>query len=102
MYYSWVLKLILTTVGAAVASATVVQTSNGTVQGGYCPGNESVYFFSIPFADPPVGELRYRAPQPFSGSYNGTLYRTTPSPICYQFGTGTVLLQPQSEDWYAS
>ncbi|KAF2233465.1 carboxylesterase type b [Viridothelium virens] len=83
---------------ATAASATIVKTSNGTVQGGRCSSSESDYFLSIPFADPPVGELRYQAPQAFSGSYNGILNGTKQAPSCYQFGTSDILSGPQSED----
>lgn len=36
----------------------------GTFVGGYNATYDISYFKSIPFAAPPVGELRYRAPQP--------------------------------------
>ena len=43
---------------------TIVETSNGKVQGGI-GGDTAVYHFKgIPFAAPPVGELRWKAPQP--------------------------------------
>ncbi|KAL9085456.1 MAG: hypothetical protein Q9165_007606 [Trypethelium subeluteriae] len=83
---------------ATAASATSVKTSNGTVKGGRCSSSESDYFLSIPFADPPIGELRYQAPQAFSGSYNGILDGTKQAPSCYQFGTNDILSGPQSED----
>jgi para-nitrobenzyl esterase len=44
------------------AQATVVKTENGLVSG-FKSGNISIYK-SIPFAAPPVGDLRWRAPQP--------------------------------------
>ena len=88
-------------ISAAVASATTVHISNGTIQGGQCASTTSNYFLSIPFADPPVGSLRYEAPRPFSGSYNGTLNATKLAPSCYQFGTDADTSAPQSEDWWA-
>lgn len=99
MSHSWlpILAVLIT-----ATSAAVVKTSNGTVQGGRCTNTGSNYFLSIPFADPPVGELRYQTPQPLSRSYNGTLDGTKQAPSCYQFGTTSTLSGPQSEDWYGS
>jgi len=60
----------LATVGdaafSAASSATsdaslVVQTENGAVQGGVALGVEN--FLDIPYAAPPVGELRWSPPQ---------------------------------------
>ncbi|MFT4224935.1 carboxylesterase family protein, partial [Micropruina sp.] len=40
----------------------LVRTTAGAVRGVQRPG--SVAFLGIPFAEPPVGELRFAAPQP--------------------------------------
>jgi|HubBroStandDraft_1064217.scaffolds.fasta_scaffold02057_6 para-nitrobenzyl esterase len=43
----------------------VVRTANGLVRGRRDPGNKDVAAFrGIPFAQPPVGELRFAAPRP--------------------------------------
>ncbi|MCJ1396354.1 hypothetical protein MMC18_009244 [Xylographa bjoerkii] len=86
MHANSVLFTILATIAASATAGTTVQTLNGTIQCGSSLSSESNYFFSIPFADPPVGALRYEAPQPFTGSYNGTLNGTKQAPNCYQFG----------------
>lgn len=41
-----------------------VKTENGTIEGNYDPNTGMQYFFGVPFAKPPVGELRWKAPQP--------------------------------------
>ena len=54
-----------------------VKTENGIVEG-LPAGNQSVSIFKgIPFAKPPVGDLRWKAPQP-AEDWDGVL-------LCHQF-----------------
>lgn len=81
-----------------------VKTDAGVVTGGICSNNPSAaYFKSIPFAQPPVGNLRFAPPVAFNGSYsNGKLNATAAAPACIQFGGaggGVVEAPPYSEDW---
>ena len=95
------LSIVLCAAFALIGTkAILISTSNGTVQGDKCSTTDSNYFLAIPFADPPVGELRFQGPQPYSGSYNGTLDGTQPAPFCYQFGNSGIEEGAQSEDWY--
>ncbi|RXW22492.1 hypothetical protein EST38_g3355 [Candolleomyces aberdarensis] len=57
----------------SVAGGTFVGTTSGSVQ----------KFLGIPFAAPPVGNLRFRLPQPIS-TYNGTIDATKYGPSCPQ------------------
>lgn len=41
-----------------------VQTSNGIIEGHYNTHNGIQYYLGVPFAQPPVGPLRWKAPQP--------------------------------------
>ncbi|HVU12006.1 MAG TPA: carboxylesterase family protein, partial [Phototrophicaceae bacterium] len=55
--------LMLTVTGVSGQSdPTIVQTQSGAVQGALANG--VIAFKGIPFAAPPVGDLRWRAPQP--------------------------------------
>ena len=45
-------------------SLNVVQTYKGRVEGSEIPGTGITVFKGIPFAAPPVGDLRWKAPQP--------------------------------------
>ena len=59
---------------AGSAAAPLVHTSNGYVQG--TTDNGVDVFHSIPFAAPPTGDRRFRAPAPVS-SWSGTKVRAS-------------------------
>ncbi|KAF7539909.1 hypothetical protein G7054_g1775 [Neopestalotiopsis clavispora] len=83
---------------AAIGAAQKVNIANGTIQGGKCNRTDSYYFSSIPYALPPVGDLRLKAPQPHAGAYNGTLDATASPASCIQFSTEFAESNTQSED----
>ncbi|KAI1642582.1 alpha/beta-hydrolase [Daldinia loculata] len=61
-----------------------VKTSSGIVHGGQCSSTDVNYFYSIPYAKPPLGELRFAPPEPYNNS-RGVINATTPAPACIQF-----------------
>lgn len=69
--------------GAAMAQnpAPVVQTVAGAVRG--APRNGTIEFRGIPYAAPPVGELRWAAPRP-AAAWPGVLDATNFGPACPQ------------------
>jgi hypothetical protein len=80
------LALMLTSVAAQ--SQPTVTLKPGTVNGAKCPTTNVNSFFSIPYAKPPTGDLRFAAPVEFSGSYSGgSLDATSKAPACIQFGS---------------
>ncbi|MBB6253003.1 carboxylesterase/lipase family protein [Nitrospirillum iridis] len=84
---SWVVALALLLGGpsAARAAGPVVHTTTGAVQG-QDTGQGGALFQGIPFAQPPVGPLRWRPPQPIT--WPGIREATHPSPPCLQRGYG--------------
>ncbi len=66
---------------AAADDAPVVETSNGPVVGVVDDGIE--VFRGIPYAAPPVGDLRYEAPQPVA-NWTQPLDATQFGPACMQ------------------
>ena len=65
--------LVILLAGGAVAQ-TRLQTTGGMIEGTYHDGTGVREFKGIPYAEPPVGEWRWRAPRPVS-RWNGV--RTT-------------------------
>jgi triacylglycerol lipase len=63
------------TPSVTIANGTVVGGTDGTVE----------FFKGIPFAQPPVGDLRFRPPQPFNSNF-GQLDATKTPPVCLQSG----------------
>lgn len=96
------MKLILAAILPALALASPSVTIDaGTLQGGQCEDTQNAVFYkAIPFAEPPIGELRFEPPKAYNKQYpNGKLDATTAPASCIQFGaefdaTGTIL-----EDW---
>ncbi len=73
-------------VHAADAQAEVVQTDAGAVRG--VAGAQGRVFLGVPFAAPPVGALRFRAPQA-APAWKGVRDATQAGPAClprYRFG----------------
>ncbi|KAI1769885.1 alpha/beta-hydrolase [Hypoxylon cercidicola] len=83
---------------AVSVESKVVQTQSGAFQGGTCRTTDVNYFFSIPFAQPPVGELRLAPPEPYQNSSCNVIDATVPSPACIQFTTLFAEKGTQSED----
>ncbi|KAF7348663.1 Carboxylic ester hydrolase [Mycena venus] len=72
----------------AIAAQPSVTIKNGTVHGVDLPQFNQTLFLGIPYAQPPIGNLRLRPPQSINASF-GTLDATAYGPHCWsQFTTG--------------
>ena len=73
--------LFLFLVGCARDSSDIVETSYGSIQGYEEDG--VFYFLGIPFAEPPIGDLRWKAPQALE-KWDGILETTSFGAACMQ------------------
>lgn len=71
-----------------------VKTQNGTISGAVCADPEVLVFKGIPYAAPPVGDLRWKEPQP-AANWDGV--RT-----CDIFGPNAMQNKPVSRPPYVS
>jgi carboxylesterase type B len=103
MRTSLVSSAIMQGLGAsAIAPSTPsVTISAGTLQGGLCnTTSNAAYFKSIPYAQPPTGDMRFAPPEPLTQKYSeGVRQATAAAPACIQFGDEFVEEGPTSEDW---
>ncbi|KAG5877338.1 hypothetical protein JTB14_030709 [Gonioctena quinquepunctata] len=84
------------------AADILVTTHNGIIRGRQEYSNRGISFYAfqqIPFAKPPVGELRFREPQP-AEKWEGILDATVNTKACYQMNNtyNTNISAMESED----
>jgi len=83
--------LIFCVITGSVQPAVVegeIKTQNGIIKGTRCkesPEAPVIAFLGIPYAAPPVGNLRFRRPKPYEGPYPSGIYNATDyGPMCAQ------------------
>ncbi len=76
-----------------------VKTENGWVRGLPAADPRITAFKGIPFAAPPVGELRWRAPQP-AKDWDGVLNAYTFGPIAMQWTPGLNPADFYAKEWH--
>src|ERR1700712_1805349 len=65
----------------------VVNVSGGKIRGSLLPDNHGAVFKGIPFAQPPVGNLRWREPQPVT-AWSGVREAVKSGPPAAQASSG--------------
>ena len=78
-------------------AATAYGKVSGTELGGRYAG--ITLFKGIPYAAPPVGELRWRAPREVQG-WDGVRECTSYAPVCVQPTGGDLNAEPWATDFY--
>jgi len=81
------------------AAGPVIAVTGGSVQGRLLSGGPAAVFRGLPFAQPPVGPLRWRAPQPVP-PWTGLRDAGTPGPPALQasFGWNAAFAAASRED----
>ncbi|KAI6819547.1 carboxylesterase [Hortaea werneckii] len=75
---------LFTVIGAASTPPTVT-VKNGTLQGRHNEQWDQDFFLGIPYAQPPLGDLRFRWPQSIEEKWNGTRDAMEYGYSCYQY-----------------
>ncbi|POS72259.1 hypothetical protein DHEL01_v209348 [Diaporthe helianthi] len=83
-------------VGGATNTPTA-QVKNGTYIGRYSADYDQDFFLGIPYAQPPVGDLRFRQAQPLNDTWEGVREALDYSPLCVGYGLDQTFYN-QSED----
>lgn len=91
------LALVLPGTRRADSGPPTVTVKNGTISGVHSSTYNQDFFLGVPYAQPPVGELRFRIPQSLNSSYSSTLEATQYAPECVGYG-GDQIGYPVSED----
>ncbi|KAK4539832.1 hypothetical protein LTR36_010293 [Oleoguttula mirabilis] len=72
---------------ALAATSPIATVKNGTLQGHYSSEWDQDFFLGIPYAQPPVGQLRFKWPQSLNTTYDGVRDATQYGYSCYQYGS---------------
>ncbi len=80
---AFILAVMLVTVVGVTTAKDLVQTANGTVEGQGAQPSGVRIFRGIPFAQPPIGDLRWREPQPVK-NWKGVRQAKDFGPRCMQ------------------
>ncbi|KAI3540181.1 carboxylesterase [Colletotrichum filicis] len=79
-----------------VSAGPTVNVLNGSYEGLSLPGCQQDVFLGVPYAQPPTGNLRFKAPQSIDSTWNGTRPATEYGDICMQYTAPPSY--PMSED----
>jgi hypothetical protein len=86
---------------AGARALSTVHTRQGNISGIQCPGSATMQFLGIPFAQPPIGDLRFASPVAYNATYpSGHLNASTFGSSCPQFAPAFSSMTPPSEDWF--
>ncbi|GFY39338.1 acetylcholinesterase-1 [Trichonephila inaurata madagascariensis] len=85
--------------GITVLADRIIETTNGLIQGVKVASGdlEVEAFLSIPYAEPPVGDMRFQKPVPKT-SWAGVYDATKLPPSCFQNATGNFYWEPNVEN----
>ena len=68
-------------------SSPIVEIKNGTIEGIHSSQYNQDYFLGIPYAQPPIGDLRFRNPQPIKSPLPAQFSAKQYSAACIGYGS---------------
>lgn len=77
---------------AACTAAPTAKTRNGTYKGVHSPEYHQDFFLGVPFAQPPIGDLRFRSPRSLNESWDGAREAVEYSSACVGYGVGLLVV----------
>ncbi len=91
---------------ATFGQSVTVKTENGQIEGAHNKTGDIRIFKGVPFAAPPVGDLRWKAPQPVANwtdikkcqAFGPSPMQSKPAPFMYWSSEFLIPEQPISED----
>ncbi|KAG6956774.1 hypothetical protein JG688_00011278, partial [Phytophthora aleatoria] len=86
LVYTLAIGSLLTPLSAASDPLTVT-VKNGSYYGVYQENYDQDLFLGMPYAQPPVGDLRFRNPEPLNSTWTEAKNATEYSPECYGYGS---------------
>lgn len=76
----------------------VAVTLNGTFEGVHSSAYNQDYFLGVPYAQPPLGQLRFRNPQSLNSSFSEVKLAAEYYPECVGYGPDDQIGYPRAED----
>lgn len=67
-------------------SSPVARVKNGTISGVHSPSYNQDFFLGVPFAQPPIGDLRFRQAQSLNTTWKGTRNAKEYATHCVGYG----------------
>lgn len=80
-------------------STPTATVQNGTISGLHSGTHLQDFFLGIPYAQPPIHDLRFRNPQSLNVTFDRTFEAIEYSPSCVGYGVRTRLLQRSDAVW---
>lgn len=71
--------------GRAASSSPTVELQNGAYYGVHNAAYDQDFFLGMPYAQPPLGDLRFRHPQPINTTWDEPRNATTYQTPCYNY-----------------
>ncbi|KAM5350400.1 hypothetical protein ACJ41O_006905 [Fusarium nematophilum] len=86
LFLSLVLHALAVPFNIAHSKRPAVTVKNGTYQGTHSAEYDQDFFLGVPYAQPPVGDLRFRNPRSFNKHWKGSRDASKYSPACVGYG----------------